>query len=298
MFIEGAVLTTAPFLLHEVTMERIESLTNSKVKLAAALAKSKGRQQEKAFVAEGVRLCEEALGAAAQGKWSIRFGLITPAQLATERGAVLAAKAEELGVALYETEETVYKKAAQVVSPQGVLFVVNCVSAKPEDMLSREEDTKKAPLLAVLDGVQDPGNVGTILRTAEAVGAAGAILLPGTADVYGDKTVRASMGAIFRLPIVTMTVAELLRFAEDNGLHLYATALDRKAKPHLAVNFEEPSMIVFGSEGNGVSREILEDDITETIYIPMVGGAESFNVAQASAIVLYETLRQREFRSV
>lgn len=288
----------APFLLHEVTMERIESLTNSKVKLAASLAKGKTRQQEKAFVTEGARLCEEALKAAEQGEWTIRFGLITPEQLASPRGAALAALADEIGVVLYETPEAVYKKAAQVVSPQGVLFVVNCRSAEPQDVIRRGQDTKKAPLVAVLDGVQDPGNVGTILRTAEAVGATGAILLPGTADVYGDKTVRASMGAIFRLPIVNMTAAELLSFAADNGLHIFATALDRKARPHLAVNFEEPSMIVFGSEGNGVSRDILDDDMTETIFIPMAGGAESFNVAQASAIVLYETLRQREFMNV
>ena len=288
----------APFLLYEVTMERIESLTNSKVKLAASLTKGKTRQQEKAFVTEGVRLCEEALKAAEQGAWTIRFGLITPEQLASQRGAALAALADEMGIALYETPETVYKKAAQVVSPQGVLFVVNCCSCSPEEIVDRSRGTKKAPLIAVLDGVQDPGNVGTILRTAEAVGATGAILLPGTADVYGEKTVRASMGAIFRLPVVTMTAAELLSFAEDNGLHLYATALDRKAKAHLAVNFEEPSMIVFGSEGSGVSKDILDDDITETIYIPMAGGAESFNVAQASAIVLYEALRQREFKNV
>ncbi|MDO4203813.1 MAG: RNA methyltransferase [Selenomonadaceae bacterium] len=279
-------------------MERIESLTNSKVKLAASLAKGKTRQQEKAFVTEGARLCEEALKAAEQGEWTIRFGLITPEQLASPRGAALAALADEIGVVLYETPEAVYKKAAQVVSPQGVLFVVNCRSAEPQDVIRRGQDTKKAPLVAVLDGVQDPGNVGTILRTAEAVGATGAILLPGTADVYGDKTVRASMGAIFRLPIVNMTAAELLSFAADNGLHIFATALDRKARPHLAVNFEEPSMIVFGSEGNGVSRDILDDDMTETIFIPMAGGAESFNVAQASAIVLYETLRQREFMNV
>lgn len=288
----------APFLLYEVTMERIESLTNSKVKLAAFLTKGRTRQQERAFVTEGVRLCEEALKAAEQGAWTIRFGLITPEQLASQRGAALAALADEMGIALYETPETVYKKAAQVVSPQGVLFVVNCCSCNPEEIVDRSRGTKKAPLIAVLDGVQDPGNVGTILRTAEAVGVTGAILLPGSADVYGEKTVRASMGAIFRLPVVTMTAAELMSFAEDNGLHLYATALDRRAKAHFAVNFEEPSMIVFGSEGSGVSKDILDDDITETIYIPMAGGAESFNVAQASAIVLYETLRQREFKNV
>ncbi len=279
-------------------MERIESLTNSKVKLASSLAKSKARQQENAFIVEGVRLCEEALKAAETEGWNIRFGLITPEQMATERGAALAAKAEELGVAVYETPEAVYKKAAQVVSPQGVLFVTERCRRGLNDIIEKAQAMKKAPLLAVLDGVQDPGNVGTILRTAEAVGATGAVLLPGTADFYGEKTVRASMGAIFRLPTVTLTAEELLTFAGENGLRVYATALDRKAKPHLAVDFAEPSAIVFGSEGNGVSRDILAAPATETIFIPMAGGAESFNVAQASAIVLYEALRQREFKNI
>ena len=279
-------------------MERIESLANSKVKLAASLVKSKARQQENSFIVEGVRLCEEALKAAETDGWHIRFGLITPAQLAAERGAALAAKAEELGIAVYETPEAVYKKAAQVVSPQGVLFVTERCSCGPQDIITKAQAMKKAPLIAVLDGVQDPGNVGTILRTAEAVGATGAVLLSGSADVYGEKTVRASMGAIFRLPTVTMTAEELLAFAGKNGLRVYATALDRKAKPHLAVDFEAPSAIVFGSEGNGVSQEILAASETETIFIPMAGGAESFNVAQASAIVLYETLRQRDFKNI
>lgn len=277
-------------------MEKIESPANGKVKLAASLAKSKGRQKEGAFVVEGVRLCEEALKAAAKGDWCIRFGFITPEQLATERGGALAAKALELGLTLYETPENVYSKAAQVVSPQGVLFVVECKRFAADDLINDCREQKKAPLIAALDGVQDPGNVGTILRTAEATGAAGAILLPGTADVFGEKTVRASMGAIFRLPVVSLTVSELLSFAEKQRLELYATALDRKAQPHTSADFAQPSLIVFGREGSGVSPEILAAPGTRTIFIPMAGEAESFNVAQASAILLYETFRQRQLK--
>lgn len=277
-------------------MERIESPANGKVKLAASLAKSKGRQKERAFVVEGARLCEEALKAAEKGDWSIRFGFITAAQLATERGGALAAKALAQGLALYETPENVYNKAAQVVSPQGVLFVVECRRFAPDDLMSACHDQKKAPLIAALDGVQDPGNVGTILRTAEATGATGAILLPGTADVFGEKTVRASMGAIFRLPVASLTVRELVSFVREHGLGLYATALDRNARPHTSADFEEPSLIVFGREGSGVSKEILAAAGTRKIFIPMAGEAESFNVAQACAIVLYETFRQRRLK--
>lgn len=277
-------------------MERIESPANGKIKLAASLAKSKGRQKERAFVVEGARLCEEALKAAEKGDWIIRFGFITAAQLAAERGGALAAKALELGLALYETPENVYNKAAQVVSPQGILFVVECKRFAPDYLISTCRDQKKAPLIAVLDGVQDPGNVGTILRTAEAAGATGAILLPGTADIFGEKTVRASMGAIFRLPVSSLTVRELISFAGDYGLGLYATALDRNARPHTSADFEGPSLIVFGREGSGVSKEILTAAGTRTIFIPMAGEAESFNVAQACAIVLYETFRQRRLK--
>lgn len=277
-------------------MERIESPANDKIKLAASLAKSNGRKKEGAFVVEGVRLCEEALKAAEKGDWIIRFGFITAAQLAAERGGALAAKARELGLALYEIPENVYNKAAQVVSPQGVLFVVESKRFAPEDLISVCCDRKKAPLIAVLDGVQDPGNVGTILRTAEATGVTGAIFLPGTADVFGEKTVRASMGAIFRLPVSFLTAGELVSFADDHGLRLFATALDSNARPHTAANFEEPSLIVFGREGSGVSKEILAAAGTGKIFIPMAGEAESFNVAQACAIVLYEAFRQRQLK--
>lgn len=277
-------------------MERIESPANDKIKLAASLAKSNGRKKEGAFVVEGVRLCEEALKAAEKGDWLIRFGFITAAQLAAERGGALAAKALEMGLALYEIPENVYNKAAQVVSPQGVLLVVKCKRFAPDDLISVCRNRKKAPLIAALDGVQDPGNVGTILRTAEATGATGAIFLPGTADVFGEKTVRASMGAIFRLPVSFLTAGELVSFADDHGLGLYATALDRNARPHTAANFVEPSLIVFGREGSGVSKEILAAAGTGKIFIPMAGEAESFNVAQACAIVLYEAFRQRQLK--
>ena len=151
---------------------------------------------------------------------------------------------------------------------------------------------KHMPCFVVLDRVQDPGNLGTILRTADAAGMDGVILLKGTVDAFSPKVVRAAMGSLFHLPIVMdVEEAAFLEFVASKKLSLCATALDATAKPHFAADFCRPSAIVFGNEGSGVSAQILER--AEKIYIPMFGEAESLNVAVSSAIVLYEAVRQR-----
>lgn len=151
-----------------------------------------------------------------------------------------------------------------------------------------------APFYVVLDGVQDPGNAGTIIRTADAAGASGVILTKGSVDIYDEKTVRATMGSLFHLPVVSgVSAEELTAWAKERGLQLYAAALDVAARPHFSCDFTKPTAIVFGNEGNGVSTELLAQ--AETVYIPMYGTAESLNVGTSAAIVLYEAVRQRYF---
>ncbi len=158
----------------------------------------------------------------------------------------------------------------------------------------RKQDGAEQPLFVVLDGVQDPGNAGTIIRTADAVGATAVILTKGSVDVFGDKVVRATMGSLFHLPIVAdVSAAEVAAFAEAADCQLLATALDALAKPHFAVDFRRGSLIAFGNEGNGVSEALLR--AAAKVYIPMYGRAESLNVGVSSAVVLYEAVRQRRF---
>ena len=183
-------------------------------------------------------------------------------------------------------------KAAATVTPQGLLIVMKRRLTTLEELPKMREPA----LWAVLDGVQDPGNAGTILRTADAVGATAIITLTETVDVFSDKAVRATMGSLFYRPSVAgVTAAEFIRFSQAQEVQLFAAALDKTAKPYFMVDYRLPTAIVFGGEGGGVSPEILAT--AQRIYIPMAGAAESLNVGVAAAVILYEALRQRRYGS-
>ncbi len=264
--------------------ERIDSPANKKIKLAASLHSRKHREKEGLFIAEGIRLGEMAAAAG----WDIVFGLYTAELSGQPRGQELLAKLKAQGCLLCETTAAVYRKASATDTPQGILLVMRQQKSRLQEL-----PAGKQPLYVVLDGVQDPGNAGTIIRTADAVGADGVILLKGSVDVFSDKTVRSTMGSLFHLPVCTeVTAGELTEFMASRSLTLYATALDASAKPHFAQDFTQGAAIVFGNEGNGVSAEILQQAVKT--YIPMYGRAESLNVGVSAAVVLYEAIRQRQ----
>ena len=266
-------------------MEHIDSPANKKIKLAIALKQRKQREKNGLFVAEGLRLCEMA----AESDWQISYGLLTRQLTCQERGRALAERLAEQGCPLYEVPETLFAKAAATETPQGIMLVM---AAKNIPLPVRAEG--ECPLYVVMDGVQDPGNAGTIIRTADAVGAQGVIMLKGSVDVFSDKVVRSTMGSLFHVPLYTgVTPAALLDFCQASGLQLLATALDESAAPHFARDFRTGTAIVLGNEGHGVSQEILAG--AQKTYIPMYGQAESLNVGMSAAIVLYEALRQRKF---
>ena len=142
--------------------------------------------------------------------------------------------------------------------------------------------------------MQDPGNVGMILRTADAAGAAGVILLRGCADVYSSKVVRATMGSLFYVPFISgVDDEELLHFAQEQSLYLYAAACDADAVTHFAADLCRPTIVVLGNEANGVSERLL--GACQHLYVPMCGQAESLNVASAATAILYESMRQRNY---
>lgn len=271
-------------------MIAINSLTNPKIKLAAQLAKRMAREKTGKFLAEGVRLAEMA----ASSDWAVDFALVTEHAAGEPRAAAVLAKLEERGVPVALVPDAVYQKAGDTQTPQGILLVIAQKKRGLDDLAHFAETAAQPPCYVVLDRIQDPGNLGTILRTADAAGMAGLILLKGTTDIYSPKVVRAAMGSLFHLPVVSgVTEEAFLAFAREHGLRLYATALDEHARPYDAADFTGPTAIVFGNEGQGVSQALLAAQGTETLYIPMYGGAESLNVAVSSAIVLYEAVRQR-----
>ena len=273
-------------------MKNIQSITsaaNPLVRLTHAIVHTQRRAaKEGLFTVEGLRLAEMAVAS----DWRICHAFVTEQALRGERGHVLADSLLERDVPVYLVTEKLFQTFSETDSPQGVLLVMERKQRISLDEMHAGTYGDEPPLYIALDRVQDPGNVGTILRTADAVGAAGVILLHGSADIYSGKVVRATMGALFYVPFAVHVAAEeLTRFAQEKGIELLATACDAEARTHFEADLRRPAVIVFGNEANGVSEELL--CASEHIYIPMRGHAESLNVSAAATAILYEAFRQR-----
>ncbi|MCR5447742.1 MAG: RNA methyltransferase [Schwartzia sp.] len=263
-------------------MEKIESMSNAKIKHAASLHLKKNREKTGEFVAEGIRLAQMA----AQSAWSCVFALVTEEAASKDRVKKILETLEGKGSPVYVVSDKLYRKAAATEESQGLLLIMRREKAELDSVSCGKS------FLVVLDGVQDPGNAGTILRTADAVGADAVVALQGSVDLFSDKTVRSAMGSHFHLPVIDgVSREDFLDYAEENKIRCFVTALDEKAQPHFNADYKGACAVVFGNEGNGASKELL--DSAEHVYIPMRGQAESLNVASAAAVVLYEAFRQR-----
>lgn len=263
-------------------IELITGGDNPKIKMLASLHKRQGRKKQGLFLAEGIRLAETV----ATSSWNIFCGLFTPDLQNSPRGQKLLRLLHERNCPLYETTPQNLQKVSEVDTPQGIILAVQ--QAKTDLAVLAE---LKNPLLIVLDRVQDPGNVGTIIRTADAAGADGIITLQGTADIFAGKTVRSTMGSLFHLPICHDVRAENLgQFLRATNLCAYAALLNPQSKPFFAAPLN-PAALIFGNEGSGISPEILP--YCQAVHIPMFGQAESLNVSTAASIIIYEAARQR-----
>ncbi len=256
----------------------IVSPTNARIKYVRRLQQRKERYRERRFVIEGSRLVEEAL----QAGTIPAFAFFTRAFEETDRGRALVARLRDAGVELVLVNERVLEAAADTVTPQGILAVVP---------LPERSAPANPSLILVLDGVADPGNLGTILRSAEAAGVAQVILAPGTVDAYGPKVVRAGMGAHFRLSLTMIGEWQQIAAHLENRAVWLAEA--GQGQPYYAVDWTVPSALIIGSEAEGASEEAAKI-ATGRIHIPMLGPAESLNAAMAASIILFEALRQRE----
>ena len=250
-------------------MEQITSRSNPLVARFRRLANDrKLRRAEGVLVCEGPKMLSEA----------IQWGFPPRAALVTE-DFDFDFPAETRAV---RVPADLLRSAAPTQTPQKVLFL----APRPDAALP---DTLTGKRYLVLDGVQDPGNAGTLWRTADAFGAGGMILLPGCADPWSPKTVRATMGACFRLPVWETDLDALLPVLGRSGLPLYAAAL-RDDTLDLRDLDADRAAVVIGSEGRGVSRGVL-DACDATVKIPMTDRCESLNAAAAGAVLLWELAR-------
>jgi len=255
----------------------ISSATNKRVKYVRSLQRRRRvRHREKRFITEGTRLVEEALGAPA-APTSL---FCTPDMAESPYGTRLLETAGSKGVECCQVTPKIMTLMTDTVTPQGVLAVV------PFPRLPIPEHPR---LILILDGIRDPGNLGTILRTAAAAGVDEIVTLPGTADVYAPKVVRAGMGAHFRVPLGACGRGADMQSKIEGYQVLLATATE--GVPHWETDWSIPSALIVGGETKGVG-ETASSWATSRVRIPMARDVESLNVASATAVLLFEALRQ------
>lgn len=255
------------------------------------LGRRRGRERRGLALAEGVRLVEEAL----QAGVPIRGTAIAPSLEGTERGRALKDALDRAGVRQITVTAAELDRLADTEHPQGIVAIIE----PPAWSLAELRPAFRRPVL-VLDGVQDPGNVGTMIRTALGLGAAGVVALPGTAELTNPKVVRGAMGALFRLPCPSASEAELGEWLGANAVELWAAAMDGEpvyqviASAADAKQSARPAAValLIGNEGAGIRPSLL-DRAHRRVTIPLRGPAESLNAAVAAAVLLYEVTRDR-----
>jgi TrmH family RNA methyltransferase len=227
---------------------------------------------------EGVRLLEEAL------RSGLRLKAVFFSQSARERANRLLPQISTHADTLL-LPDAVFRSAVATETPQGVAALVKLKTFAFADLLGNN------PLILGAAGVQDPGNLGTIIRSAEAMGASGVLTMEGTVHAINPKVIRASAGSLFRLPVVKMDSAEAVRSLRDQGARILATS-SHKGIPLDEADLTEACCIFVGSEGAGISKELIAE-ADEVIAIPHSERVESLNAGVAASIILYEAARQR-----
>ena len=258
-------------------------MSSSLQTLIRDLRRRRGRERRGLALAEGVRLVEEALAAGI----GLRGAAVSDALEGTTRGQSLRAALERAGVRLERVSPAELSELAETEQPQGIVAIIEPRRWALEDIDLRDRGT-----VLVLDGVQDPGNVGTMLRTALGLGAAGLVALKGTAELTNPKVVRGAMGALFRLPAVPTDEGTFLAWAAERGAEVWVAAMNGEPVERAAAGRGTgPVALVIGNEGAGVSAG-LAARADRVVGIPLAGPAESLNAAVAAGILLYEvTLR-------
>lgn len=254
-------------------------MSGSFTSLIRDLHRPRGRERRGLTFVEGVRLVEEALAA----KVVFRGAALSPALEATARGSALKSALTTAGVPLMDVSDRDLADLADTEHPQGVLAVIEPRNWSLDDVRAGPG----RPVL-VLDRVQDPGNVGTMVRTAFALGAAGVIALKGTAEFTAPKVLRGSMGALFRLPAARSDIEAFLEWHRASGTDVWLA--DAQGEPLDGIKAAGPTSIVIGNEGAGLDPA-LDSLPHRRVAIPLIETADSLNVAVTAGILLYEVVR-------
>lgn len=260
-------------------MNIITSKDNHLVKLISKLNKSsKSRKENKVFIAEGARLVSDALSSGCE------FEFFVFSESSIEKYSELYSKAAELSGKIYIFSDKLFLSVSDTKTPQGVLAAVKLLDKK-----CLFDKIKCNGKFLALENLQDPGNLGTVFRTAEALGISGIVLTDDCCDIYSPKVVRSTMGAIFRLPF--FTVNSVNNFLQENPkITSYAAVVNGNSKKAGEIAFEAPCLCVIGNEGNGLKSETV-NTCDFAVTIPMTGRAESLNASVAASILMWEMMK-------
>lgn len=276
----------------------ITSTANQQVKnLVQLKKKARSRKEQQLFIVEGIRMFREA-----PAEWM--HGIYASESFVAEHADVLKGKNYEL------LSDKVFAYVSDTKTPQGILCLLHMPGYRMQDLLSGNRDggfadhiqkkaggganaaNGKAPLILILENIQDPGNLGTMFRSGEGAGVTGILMDASTADIFNPKTIRSTMGSIYRVPfVIAEDLSGGIRQLQDNGVTVYAAHL-KGTDCYDEPDYKKASAFLIGNEGNGLTDETaaLAD---RYIRIPMEGKLESLNAAVAASLLMYETNRQR-----
>ena len=265
-------------------MKEISSKDNRIIREASSLSEKKRRDDKGLFIIEGPNLLREALDENMQvSSVFVLCGGETPEILE------LAQEAELRGCQLFSVSREAFMKLAQTDSPQGIIAVCAKKRFTDDELFGKDGSN-----ILVLDRIQDPGNMGTLLRTADAAGFSGVLLIRGSVDPYSPKVVRAAAGSVFRIPLKTgLDPVETIGLLKNHGKKPVAAAMDA-TRAYYDENLSDNLALIVGNEGNGVSEELMK--LACHISIPMAGRTESLNAALAGGIIMFEALRQKSLK--
>lgn len=254
-------------------MLEITSSSNNKCKYVKSLSQKKAREMSGEYTVEGIKSVKDALSSdKAVTALYISFHFFENESFEYPDN-----------IPVYKVADTVFEKMCDTKAPQGILAVVKM------EIGGFELDKEKAYIYC--DNINDPGNLGTILRSADAAGFGGVLLSKGCVDLYSPKTVRSSMGSFFNIQVMKDVTSKELQTYKDMGFTLIGGALNENTVDYRKTDMKRPVIIIVGNEANGICQEVL--DMCECVKIPILGKAESLNAGVAASILMYEVVRQR-----
>lgn len=263
---------------------RIESKDNRIIKLVKSLSRKKFREKEKLFFIEGFKFVKEAL----LSSWTIKAVLASDSFLSGSYANEWE-KIPKRGLSIYDLPDRLFMELTDTDNPQGILAVVEQANLTGHDL----KTLFNAPnLFVLLDGIRDPGNLGTIIRTADSAAFTGVILLNDCVDIYNPKTVRAAAGSLLHIPCIqAVETGETFDILKSNNVKIYSAVMSG-ADSCFDLPLHSNTAFVIGNEANGVSAPVMEMS-DGRVSIPILGHAESLNASMAAGILIYEAARQR-----